>query len=125
MWNNIKWGGTYQDKASDGLVGNDKANGAVKLARSMYDGNIETTVKSTLCYGVQWDVALQFIDPTYTEYAKDSTGKGNYTGNIDVTGSQEIYNKKNIYDMGGNLEEWTMEAFDTEFRVVRRSCLFL
>lgn len=130
VWNNISWGGDIEVKATDVLQGNDKSSGAVKVARSMYNNpisgsvNKRTTVKSTLCYGVQWDAVLNFIDASYVKgkaegYLKDSTNKGNYESDIEQTGSSEEYMKKNIYDIAGNVSEWTMEAFETQYRVIR------
>ena len=49
----------------------------------------------------------------------DSTGKGNYTGSIAVTGSNPAYQQKHIYDLAGNVREWTMEAYSTGIRVAR------
>ena len=122
VWNCIKWGGTSTDTATDGYCGDDTANGAVKVARSMYADNEETTVTSTLCYGVQWDAVMAFIDTTYitgtceeTSFVRDSTGKGNYytgTSVVAKTGSIDDYYVKNISDLGGNVYEWTMEAKD-------------
>ena len=108
VWNFIPWGGTTAVEASDNLPGNDNANGAVKVARSMYKNDEIHKVTSTLCYGVQWDAALNFIDSNYingtsTGYVKDSTGKGNYSGNIATTGSNRVYQQKHIYDMAGNV----------------------
>lgn len=123
VWNHIPWGGTDAVEASDNLPGNDNANGAVKVARSMYPTSDTThKVTSTLCYGVQWDAALNFIDPNYingsaTGYVKDSSEKGNYTKSIAVTGSNTAYQQKHIYDMAGNVYEWTMEAYRADLRV--------
>lgn len=126
VWNFISWGGTSNDIASDGLLGNDDDNGSVKVARSMY-GNGNTTIKSTLCYGVQWDAILNFIDSNYVDgkydsanpFIVDSTDKGNYTGVIATTGSDDSYCINNIYDLAGNIYEWTMEARGSTGRVAR------
>ena len=139
VWNYIRWGGTSERESTDGMVGNDKANGAVKVARSMYNSieegnkNANTTVKSTLIYGVQWDAIMNFIDPNYltgtcdaTSFVRDSTGKGNYqdedsnnnparTGDTNYT----AYSQKNIYDLAGNVSEWTFEANTSASRVRR------
>jgi len=94
---------------------NSEDYGLIKISRSMYKNDGVHKVTSTLCYGVQWDAALNFIDPNYesgtaTGYVKDSTGKGNYSGNIATTGSNTTYQQKHIYDMAGNVWEWTMES---------------
>ena len=131
VWNFIPWGGTRGETSpNDGLPGDDTKDGAVKVARSMYNNiytgnkNTETNVKSTLCYGVQWDAVMNFIDSNYVNgraegYVKNSVNQGNHTGNIAKTGDQETYAIKNIYDMAGNVYEWTMEAYDTGSRVNR------
>ena len=132
VWNFIAWGGTKEKEATDGEFGNDRQDGAVKVARSMYNNPIEgihnknTTVKSTLCYGVQWDAIMNFIDKNYetgtcdsNSFLVNSSNQGNYSGNIATTGSRDEYNVKNIYDLAGNVYEWTMEAFHTEYRVTR------
>lgn len=131
VWNHIPWGGTYEDiSPNDGLVGDDTKNGAVKVARSMYNSvytgnnNLETTVKSTLCYGVQWDAVMNFIDNNFVNgtadgYVKDGTNKGNYSGILECTGKEQAYQIKNIYDMAGNVYEWTMEAYNLYDRVLR------
>lgn len=134
VWNFIQWGGTESKEATDGESGNDRADGAVKVARSMYNNpvsgsvNNATTVKSTLCYSVQWDATMNFIDPNYLEgkcetnsFVRNSNNKGNYTGTIAVAGDKEEYAQKNIYDLAGNLQEWTMEACYTGYRFVRGS----
>ena len=122
VWNNIPWGGTRADKASDGLVGNDNADGAVKVARSMYTKSSECGVNSTLCYGVQWDAVMNYIDSNYykqdgtlTSFVANSTGKGNYSGSLVSTGA---YEQNHIFDLAGNVMEWTMEAFHTSDRVL-------
>ena len=119
----------------------DESEGAVYESRKFANDKGYTSVVSTLCYGVQWDAALNFIDPNYiTEevngqpncqdgsYVKDSTGKGNYDedannnkwkGNPTETGKLPEYAEKNIYDMAGNLLEWTMESYSTYIRVFR------
>ena len=125
VWNSIAWGGTSSDTASDGLPGNDSADGAVKVARSMYTKSSTCGVTSTLCYGVQWDAALNFIDPTYitgnsSGFVKNSSNMGNYSGSIATTGSDNAYQQKHVYDLAGNVYEWTMEACSANSRVFRR-----
>ena len=92
-----------------------------------------TGVKSTLIYGVQWDAIMRWmkeIENTSAtkaspknKYILDSTEMGNYldsddTNNPAATGINN-YEVKNIYDLAGNVLEWTMEAYDTNSRVRR------
>lgn len=120
---------------------NDNKEGALELARKMATKNDYKNVTSTLCYGVQWDAALNFIDPNYItneiasgepncgleSYVRKSVGRGWYDENAGEnpesrTGidKPEVKNKeKNIYDMAGNVEEWTMETLNSTDRIMR------
>ena len=119
VWNNIAWSDTgISDDINPG-------NGAVTVARNMYSINdTNYGVASTLIYGTQWDTALNFIgaynvnESNYVTYATDSTGMGNYNGTIDDTidelatcGADLSFSQKNIYDMAGNVWEYTMEKY--------------
>lgn len=147
-WNFIIWGGRINEfNATDTYVGDDKSDGAVKVARSMYPNiepsklelyqlpaNIknETDVKSTLVYAIQWDAIMTFLKdvPNITtekqNYIIDSTDMGNYgientpgqttNGKIKLTGQYQV---KNIYDLAGNVYEWTMEAYGIDKRLYR------
>ena len=77
---------------------------AKNISERMYSG------KSKLCNSYAWDTTLQFIGGTY---AVDSTG-GNYSGDggLKNTGYHEV---RNIYDMGGNVLEWTTETSTFEW----------
>ena len=73
---------------------------AKTIAERMYSG------KSKLCSSYAWDTALKFIDGELGTYAVNSE-EDNYTGNLKNTG---CHKGKNIYDMGGNVSEWTTET---------------
>ena len=122
---------------------NDMTNdvgGAVELARNFDTENNYTSVTSTLIYGVQWDAIMAWIEPRYKDtsnaeellaeknFVADSTGKGNYDedantnpwkGQVTTTGASEAYAVNNVYDLAGNVYEWTMESYDTNSRVSR------
>ena len=118
VYNCVFWGeNMISTKENITSSGKNQGKGVVELSRDMYKSS--NSIVSTLCYGVQWDAALTFISKTDPEYAKDSTGKGNYTGKLALTGSSEEYKVCNIYDMAGNVHERTMEAFDSNARVIR------
>ena len=132
VWNYIDWGGNGNtDVASDGYAGDETANGAVKVARSMYSEN--SAVVSTLCYSVQWDAIMYYLDDWYIEEAgdcesivADATGLGNEfdsdaSNNPARTGdtNYNLYMINNIVDIAGNVNEFTMEAYDTTSRISR------
>ena len=127
IYNNVGWGQSMTSTTGDimqevweesVLVQKSHGKGAVQLSKEMYEES--RSVVSHLIYGVEWDAALRFIDPSFTGYAKDRDGnKGNYNGNLQSTG---YYAEKNIYDMGGNAWEWTMESVPPAFRAHRGGC---
>ena len=123
VYNNIPWSANGSMQETNGTTG-----GAVELSRNFDKENGYTTVTSTLCYGVQWDAALTWIDPEYEGFAKDSSEKGWYSDNyssgnsthqtgIDLDGGKNM--QKKIYDLAGNVREWTMESYSTNGRVLR------
>lgn len=95
--------------------------GAVTLSREMYTGKTGYNVKSTLCYGVQWDAVMRFVSGEKS--VTDSSTWGYYEAGLfataNNTGSVSTYQARNIYDLAGNVWEWTMEAYSTSRRVSR------
>ena len=124
VYNNVPWSANGDNmQETNGTTG-----GALELARNFDTANNYTTVTSTLCYGVQWDRTLSWIDPEYTGFVKVSEGMGwhedNYQeGNTDqktgIDTEGNTNSPKNIYDLAGNVREWIMESYDTNRRVNR------
>ena len=124
VYNYIGW--------SDSNDMTDETGGAVEVARGMYNEENGDSVTSTLIYGVQWDAIMRWIQdvPNLTggKYVQDSTGMGWYSDNyasgnashqtgIDLdSGKNKV---KNIYDLAGNVREWTLESFSMSNRVNR------
>ena len=133
VYNWIGWSNNGNDDWNDDM--NVETGGAVQKSKEFASANNYTSVTSTLIYGVQWDAIMQFIDSGYknedgTLYEKNSfvansTGKGNYVtnyseiGSLAQTGSNSDYAVKNIYDLAGNVGEWTMESYSTYNRAYR------
>ena len=97
--------------------------------KDMYEGS--SSVVSSMVYGAQWDQTLLwfYTDLSTRGYITNSTGKGNYSGSKVNTGMTENADVKNIYDMAGNVNEWTQEVYhftsDEGARTLRRSTLRL
>ena len=119
VWNKIFWGTSMTEIGTEG---------AVAKAKGMYTDKNTYGVTSTLIYGTQWDAIMAWIDPAYktstcdtsSSYVANSTGKGNYDeeensiewkGKVTTCGSSDAYRVKNIYDLAGNVYEWTMESY--------------
>ena len=122
VYNYISWGNSLTDPTG----------GAVEVSKSMYSRE-KNGVTSTLIYGVQWDAIMSWIEPRYKNqilddglydegsFVANSSGKGNYEGNVGptTTGSKAEYAVKNIYDLAGNVWEWTMESYRTTYSILR------
>ena len=136
------WVGRYETSNMDSTDFTTK-EGAVNIVEGTTNGinksavltNSSTT--SSMIWGSQWDqimiwmkdVPSVFRNDTYTGklYITNSVGKGNYgvansdnyndTNNPAQTG---CYDVKNIYDLAGNVADYTLEANNTKYRVRRR-----
>ena len=82
-----------------------------------------SNVTTSMIWGCQWDAVMRWMynsgDAEKKTYTYDSTGKGNYSGSRKATGADQTYSVNNIYDMAGNVWEWTIEASLTVLRVDR------
>ena len=100
-------------------------------------------VETGMIFGSQWDRTLTWLiesgSKSIAEICDDSTGWGNYynatftytntsggtstkrqnSGTLIPTGSADYTKANNIYDLAGNVLDWTLEAYDTLGRVCR------
>ena len=130
-----KYGGFYigryetgnlsQEKASiiknNSDIGNQTWYTMYKKAKGIAVNN---NVTSSMIWGSQWDATMRWMYNSGNEekkkYTYDSRGKGNYSSDSPIaTGSIEAYAVNNIYDMAGNVNDWTIEAYSTVLRVTR------
>ena len=94
------------------------------------------SITSSMIWGSQWDQIMIWMRGIRNEsqnsyYVINAVGMGNYrTGDDDTntsapvaTGNREAYNVKNIYDLAGNVYDWSLEAYDIDLRVLRRRLL--
>ena len=91
-----------------------------------------SNVVSTMIWGSMFDRALIWLtetgDKTYSDLM-DSSSWGNYrdstgaaatnSGSKQPTGTNDAWQANNIYDLAGNVYDWTIEANSTSYRVIR------
>ena len=115
-YNYVPWGKAMNDVNTAFVPSYDNSekvntNGAVYLAKNFASQHNYTSVTSTLTYGCEWDAMCRYIgDSQRTTPTKSKP---------ELTGSVSTDVSKNIYDLAGNCNEWTMEAINTNVRVLR------
>ena len=91
-----------------------------------------SNVVSTMIWGCMWDRALIWLtetgDKTYSDLMNSSSW-GNYSnstgaaatnsGDLQPTGTNDAWQANNIYDLAGNVYDRTIEAYNTNIRVLR------
>ena len=92
--------------------------GLYSLAKT-YTNN-KNSVTSQMIWGSQYDAMLNFALTGNDKSKVTSTEYGNYSNTLLKTGLTRTSDKiNNIYDLGGNLWEWTSEACYTRYRAFR------
>ena len=105
-YNYVPWGKAMNDASEV-----EGQSGAVYLAKNFASQHNYTSVTSTLTYGCEWDAMCRYIGDSQRTTPKKSRPE--------LTGSVSTDVSKNIYDLAGNCNEWTMEAYSTGCRVLR------
>ena len=99
---------------------------------------LENKTTSSMIWGSQWDQIMIWMKEEKSSdqapsrgkyYVTNGAGKGNYWtisgvkndvySGVAPTGSQDPYSTKNIFDLAGNVCEWSLEAPNTGHRVRR------
>ena len=137
--------GRYEASKDGGEVGSkpttDTSNLWNRISQTDAITNIQNTFNgsgytSSLLTGSAWDRALCWLyetgEKSIMDIVGDSKNWGNYsddtfseTADLINTGSRTETKAKNIYDLAGNLWEWTSEADLTDNRVSRGRRLLL
>ena len=98
-------------------------------------------ITSSMIWGNQWDQIMIWMkgvqnitnDTNGNHYIINSVGMGNFgvdengeektSQEVANTGSSENFKVKNIYDLAGNIYDWTLEANSNNNRIIRRRFL--
>ena len=92
--------------------------GLYKAQKDLYGNN--SNVFSSMITSKEWNTIM-----TFTGYGNTERGAYTYTTEPDLSGSAykgttDTYDlTKNIYDLAGNVDEWTLTVYSTVTRVVR------
>ena len=73
---------------------------------------------SSLMFGIQWDLVMKYLETKGTDQnvlLSDSSDWGNYSGTLSLTGADNAFSKMGIYDLAGNVAEWTLEQQSAAF----------
>ncbi len=83
--------------------------------------NNKNSVTSSMIWGSQYDAMLNFALTNGNDGGKvTAEGNGNHSGKVIKTGLTKASDSiNNVYDLEGNMCEWTLEANDSLFRVYR------
>ena len=105
--------------------------GLYNACKTIYEANNKNEIQSNMIYGSQWDqIMIWMKDVKNTNdsskyYILDSSYMGNYkttsggTGTLKVSGYKNEYSVKQIFDLGGNFLDWTTEACNAYYRILR------
>ena len=83
---------------------------ASKVASEMYKDLKYKDVKTSLMSGFAWYTTLSWIDQRVPLFSS-STDRGNYSGQVYPTGTFKSDFVNNIWDLAGNVREWTTEQY--------------
>ena len=142
-----KYGGFYigRYELSEAGVQKDKATltntNWYDLYKKCKELNASDKVETRMIWGCQWDVTMNWLissgEKTSNEVNTDSSSWGNYKETsvkaddgkteLKASGTMEKLNTgkttftmaNNIYDLAGNVYEWTQEAHNTDSRAIR------
>ena len=95
---------------------------------------ISSSRTSSMIWGSQWDQIMIWMKEVENEakksfYVLNALGMGNYGTDDDSdsdttapapTGNLDNYKVKNVFDLAGNVNDWTLEAYRTSHRISRR-----
>ena len=136
----LKYGGFYIGRYEIGEDGTTKKDNSPKNnisftvaeteAKAIYN-SATYGVKSSLPSGSAWNSTANWIvysrAETWDGVFNNSISWGNYRlsvseqGSKKSTGSSGSYSKNHIYDLAGNLQEWTLETANTNEKICRGS----
>lgn len=90
---------------------------ALNAGRNLAIDNNYTDVKSGLISSFAWTAILKQADLATNNTFSQSITNGNFSGTINKTGKTPQDKAYNIYDLSGNVKEWTTEKYNQAIAV--------
>lgn len=90
---------------------------ALNAGRNLAIDNNYTDVKSGLISSFAWTAILKQADLATNNTFSQSITNGNFSGKINKTGKTPQDKAYNIYDLSGNVKEWTTEKYNQAIAV--------
>lgn len=121
--NALNGSGKIVSKQNQNSISNIHWDDMYKLAKNMYNSDV---ISTEMIWGCQWDATLIWMleNKKNVDNIYNSTNIGNYNGIISYTGATTGRMINNIYDMAGNVAEFTQEAGQYSSRVTRGGSYF-
>lgn len=132
-----KYGGFYIGRYETGRQRRVVKGNLCEVYRSWYEfykiskelSDVNENITTNMIWGCMWDATLEWLvdsgDKTYNEVGVDSTSWSYCSRNTAEkpekanSGYSEMWKANNIYDLAGNFEDATLEAYGTSFRTSR------
>lgn len=98
--------------------------GLYSICQDMYKNELEN-IQTSMITGSQWSQIMLWmkdepnINNNANVYIMDSSNMANYSTVKQTTGYSDNYSVKNVFDLAGNANEWTTEAFGLNTRCIR------
>ena len=118
----VSKGGFYISRYEAGLEGTDtlvskkgatvwtnKTQSEFKEIGKRFLINNNSSIKSAMCSGIQWDMAMKFITENDENYDVINYNPDRHTGNLTICGENSKDEACNIYDLEGNYWEYVAE----------------
>lgn len=114
----IEGNGSVVSKSGQTDISNTSWFYMYKSIKKMYERDDITT---EIIWGSQWDAVLRWICSNNDNFYDLRYDNGNFSNEKKATGLEESYAINNIYDMYGNVSEWTQTGARDASRVARGS----
>ena len=113
--------GTIDSSSANNSINNVTWHKMYQMQKDFASSN--ANVASTMIWGCQWDQVMKFVDDKEdgekNTYDVTTYSSLRHTNSLAPTGNNTNDKVQNIYDLEGNVSEWTLEARTANVRVGR------